>query len=50
MITGLVNIDREATIRLRVRGPGWQQQLIEAIIDTGFDGWLSLPAWKSEAV
>src|SRR5262249_24571198 len=30
-------------IRLRVRGPGGQQQRVKAVIDTGFDGWLSLP-------
>jgi clan AA aspartic protease len=31
-------------IRLTVRGPAGQEQEIEAIIDTGFDGWLSLPS------
>jgi predicted aspartyl protease len=43
MITGLVRSDCQATIRLTVRGPTGQEQEIEAIIDTGFDGWLSLP-------
>ncbi len=44
MITGVVTHRREAVIRLRVRGPAGQDQEIEAIIDTGFDGWLSLPS------
>jgi clan AA aspartic protease len=44
MITGVVTDRREAVIPLRVRGPAGQDQDIEAIIDTGFDGWLSLPS------
>jgi clan AA aspartic protease len=44
MITGVVTDRREAVIHLRVRGPAGQDQEIEAIIDTGFDGWLSLPS------
>lgn len=43
MITGTVNPDREATIRLVVRGPAGQDQEVEAIIDTGFNGFLTLP-------
>ena len=31
-------------IHLTVRGPAGQEQEVEAIIDTGFDGWLSLPS------
>jgi len=44
MITGVVTDDRQAVIHLTVRGPTGQEQEIEAIIDTGFDGWLSLPS------
>jgi clan AA aspartic protease len=34
----------QAIIRLPVRGPTGQEQEIDAIIDTGFDGWLSRPS------
>jgi clan AA aspartic protease len=44
MITGVVTDDRQAIIHLIVRGPAGQEQEIEAIIDTGFDGSLSLPS------
>ena len=43
MIAGLVNANREATIRLLVRGPQSHQQEITAIFDTGFTGFLTLP-------
>ena len=43
MISGVVTDDRQAVIHLIVRGPAGQEQEIEAIIDTGFDGYLSLP-------
>lgn len=42
MITGSVNTDYEAVIRLRVQGPGGQRE-IDAVIDTGFNGFLTLP-------
>lgn len=43
MIRGVVTANREAVIRLAVRGPSGQEQEIEAVVDTGFDGWFSLP-------
>jgi len=43
MISGVVTGDRQAVIHLTVRGPTGQEQEIDAIIDTGFDGCLSLP-------
>src|SRR6266571_1068204 len=43
MITGVVTANREATIQLAVRGPAGVEEQIEAVIDTGFDGWFSLP-------
>jgi clan AA aspartic protease len=43
MITGLVTRQREAIVRLAVHGIGARKHSIRAVIDTGFDGWLSLP-------
>lgn len=43
MMTGSVNKHYEAIVRLVVCGPQGQAEAIEAIIDTGFSGWLSLP-------
>jgi clan AA aspartic protease len=43
MITGVVTASRQAIIRLTVRGPEGQEQEIDAVIDTGFDGILTLP-------
>lgn len=43
MITGSVNAYREAVIRLTVRGSQAQEE-IEAIVDTGFSGFLTLPS------
>lgn len=43
MITGVVNAGYEAIIRLSMRGPMGREQEIDAIIDTGFNGFLTLP-------
>jgi clan AA aspartic protease len=42
MITGTVT-GQEARIRLMIRGPGRREQVIDAVIDTGFTGALTLP-------
>ena len=42
MISGVVNSNLEATVRLLIRGPGGQEQEIDAVIDTGFNGFLTL--------
>ncbi|MXW24102.1 MAG: clan AA aspartic protease [Chloroflexi bacterium] len=43
MIEGAVNASREAVILLTVSGPAGAPREIEAIIDTGFGGFLTLP-------
>jgi clan AA aspartic protease len=42
MIVGIVQ-RREARIRLTIRGFRGRQQDIEAVVDTGYTGWLTLP-------
>jgi clan AA aspartic protease len=44
MIYGAVNLRREATLPLVVGNSNGQRQLIDTVIDTGFDGFLSLPS------
>ncbi len=44
MMTGLVTASGEAVIRVPVRGSRGQEILMEAMIDTGFTGFLTLPA------
>lgn len=43
MITGVVNARHEVVIDLPVRDATGQQQAVEVMIDTGFDGSLTLP-------
>jgi predicted aspartyl protease len=43
MITGVVNVHAEATIRLPVRDADGREQEIETVLDTGFNGSLTLP-------
>ena len=44
MILGAVNDAYEAVISLTVQGPSGQTREVEAVIDTGFTGFLSLPS------
>lgn len=44
MILGAVNDSYEAVIPLTVQGPSGQAREVEAVIDTGFTGFLSLPS------
>lgn len=43
MIAGMVNADFEATISLSICGSDGKVYTQNAIVDTGFNGWLSLP-------
>lgn len=49
MISGVFT-DYEARVSLVVRGPDGEAQGVAAIIDTGFSGFLSLPASVVEAL
>jgi len=44
MLTGRVTSEKEAVVQIRVLGPAGQTALVEAAIDTGYDGFLTLPA------
>ncbi|MDQ2800508.1 MAG: hypothetical protein M3Y13_12820 [Armatimonadota bacterium] len=43
MIIGQINANREAEIRLPIQGTSEQQIEVEAVIDTGFTDYLTLP-------
>lgn len=44
MMTGIVTSNKEAVLRVMVRGAHGPEVLVDAIIDTGFTGFLTLPA------
>ena len=44
MIVGVMNSQREAIVRLVIVGPGGQERQIEAVLDTGYSGSLTLPS------
>ena len=44
MIEGIVNADLEAIVTVAVSGPAGQVRDVEAVIDTGFNGLLTLPS------
>ena len=44
MMQGVVNRRREATFPLVIGNSDGQRQFVDTVIDTGFDGFLSLPA------
>jgi clan AA aspartic protease len=44
MMTGRVTALREAALRLAVSGPDQRQQTVDTVLDTGFNGFLTLPS------
>jgi clan AA aspartic protease len=44
MIGGVVSADHEATVRLILRAPDGRDVEVEFVIDTGFNGCISLPS------
>jgi clan AA aspartic protease len=49
MISGIVSA-REGRVRLKVRGLRRQEREIDAVIDTGYTGWLTLPSTVAAAL
>ena len=43
MLSGTVTSNKEAAIRVWLSGPNGQPETVDAIIDTGFNGFLTLP-------
>ena len=43
MIRGIVNANAEAIVRLRLRGPGGVESDVDAMVDSGFTAYLTLP-------
>ena len=50
MMTGVVNANGEAMLRIVVGDLGTQRIVIDALIDTGFTGYLTLPPSTIEAL
>ena len=50
MIQGAVTAAYEAVITLAVQGPSGQRREIEAVVDTGFNGYLTLPPALASAL
>jgi clan AA aspartic protease len=44
MIGGTVNAEREAIISLTVIGDSGYKVRLDAVVDTGYNGWLTLPS------
>ncbi len=44
MIEGVVNADYEPVITLHLLGPAGQTREVEMVVDTGFNGFLTLPS------
>ena len=42
MISGVVNEQLEAVVSLQLRGPNGDVRMVDAIVDTGYDGYLTV--------
>ena len=49
-VRGTVNARLEAIVRLRIRGPGEAGTEVDAVIDTGYTGTLTLPTPVADAL
>ena len=43
MIRGQVNAFNQAVVPLQLNGPNKQTEIVQAVLDTGFDGFLAVP-------
>ena len=50
MIQGVVNADYEPVVRIVVQGPAGQSLEIEAVVDAGYNGYLTLPPTLATAL
>ena len=50
MIVGAVSTAYEPVVRLKVQGPSGHSQEIRAIVDTGYNGYLTLPPGLASAL
>ena len=49
MMVGVVQSDLEAVISIAVIEPSGRHQVVEAVIDTGYNGFLTLAYWDDRA-
>jgi predicted aspartyl protease len=50
MLSGRVTPEREAVLSIAVVGPTGKRELLEAMVDTGYNGFLTLPSWLVAAL
>jgi clan AA aspartic protease len=50
MMTGKMTALREVIVRLTVTGPGQHWQAVDVVLDTGFNGFLTLPSHMVRAL
>ena len=48
MIEGVVNANLEAVVTLSLQDPSGRTREVEAVVDTGFNGYLTLPPMLME--